>query len=110
MASTPTCGSTASRRRSIEVEDFRATIRDDVLSYDFTLTLPAAVEPAAQALGVGVYDPEYYVEVLLRRERSGTFSRPPSGVCTFDIKEDVDSPIYYGMVYPLAIRLNCATS
>ncbi len=93
-----------------QVEDFQATIVDGVLSYDFTLTLPAVVEPAAQTLVVGIYDPEYYVEVLLDENDPVRFSGSPSGVCTFDIKEDVDTPIYFGMVYPLAIRLNCATS
>ena len=33
-----------------------------------------------------------------------------SGGCMYQIREDAENPIYYGMVYPLAITLTCATS
>jgi hypothetical protein len=32
------------------------------------------------------------------------------GACIVDIREDTENPIYFGMVYPLAITLSCATS
>jgi hypothetical protein len=28
----------------------------------------------------------------------------------YQIREDAENPIYYGMVYPLAITLTCTTS
>jgi ABC-type uncharacterized transport system substrate-binding protein len=91
-------------------EGFQATIEQGALEYDFVLPLPKAVDPAALAFAVGVYDPEYYVEVLLDQNDPVQFEGLPSGACTFDIKEDTDNPIYFGMVYPLVIKLNCATS
>jgi ABC-type uncharacterized transport system substrate-binding protein len=93
-----------------EVEGFAARIEDGVLVYEFTLPLPEPVDPAAAALAVGVYDPEYYVEVLLDENDPVRFAGLPSGACTFDVREDSEHPIYYGMVYPLAITLACATS
>jgi ABC-type uncharacterized transport system substrate-binding protein len=93
-----------------EIESFAASIEDGVLVYEFTLPLPEPVDPAAVALAVGVYDPEYYVEVLLDEHDPVRFTGLPSGACTFGIREDTEHPIYYGMVYPLAITLACATS
>lgn len=93
-----------------QVEDFQASTSDGTLIYEFTLPLPEPIDPGQSDLAVGVYDPEYYVEVLLDEHDPVRFSGLPSGACTFEIHEDVDNPIYFGMVYPLAITLNCATS
>jgi ABC-type uncharacterized transport system substrate-binding protein len=93
-----------------KVEDFRATIKKNILIYEFTLPLPQPVEVTSHHLAVGVFDPEYYMEVDLDENDPVHFAGLPSGACTFDIKEDSDNPIYFGMVYPLVIKLNCATS
>ena len=93
-----------------EIESFAATIEDGVLVYEFTLSLPQPVDPGVADLALGVYDSEYYVEVLLDEHDLVRFAGLPSGACTFDIREDTERPIYYGMVFPLAITLACATS
>jgi ABC-type uncharacterized transport system substrate-binding protein len=93
-----------------DVSGFTARVEDDVLVYEFTMQLPEPVDPVESALAVSVYDIEYYVEVLLDRYDPVRFEGIPSGGCTYDIREDTENPIYYGMVYPLAITLNCATS
>ena len=93
-----------------EIEAFRASIVDGVLIYEFTLSLPQPVDPGAADLAVGVYVPEYYVELLLDEHEPVRFAGLPGGVCTFDIREDTEHPIDYGMVYPLAITLACGTS
>jgi ABC-type uncharacterized transport system substrate-binding protein len=92
------------------IQDFRASIEDGELIYEFTLSLPAPVDPAAAEVAVGVYDPEYYVELLLDEDDPVRFAGLPNGACTFDIREDQENPIYFGMVYPLMIKLACATS
>ena len=81
-----------------------------MLVYEFTLPLPRAARAGAPTVAVGIYDPEYYVEVLLDADDPVRFAGLPSGACTYDIHEDTEHPIYYGMVYPLAITLSCATS
>jgi ABC-type uncharacterized transport system substrate-binding protein len=92
------------------VESFEAHIEDGVLVYEFTLLLQQPVDPGAARLALGVYDPEYYVEVLLDEHDPVRFAGLPSGACTFDVSEDTERAIYYGMVYPLAITLACGTS
>lgn len=93
-----------------EVSDFTARIEDDLLVYEFTLPLPEPIDPGADRFAAGIYDAEYYVEVLLDEYDPVRFEGIASGACTFDIREDTENPIYYGMVYPLAITLSCATS
>jgi ABC-type uncharacterized transport system substrate-binding protein len=93
-----------------EVSDFAARIEDGLLVYEFTMPLPEPVDPGADRFAAGIYDVEYYVEVLLDQADPVRFEGLPSGACTFAIREDTESPIYYGMVYPLAITLDCATS
>lgn len=93
-----------------QVLDFTASIEDGVLVYEFTLALPEPVDPSTEQLATGVYDPEYYIEILLDQNDPVRFAGLPSGACIFDISEDTQHPIYYGLVYPLAITLQCATS
>jgi ABC-type uncharacterized transport system substrate-binding protein len=92
-----------------EVSDFTARIEDDLLVYEFSLALPEPVDPGDRFV-TGIYDPEYYVEVLLDQYDPVRFEGIPNGACTFAIREDTENPIYYGMVYPLTIALSCATS
>lgn len=93
-----------------QVTGFTAENDDGVLVYTFTMPLPEPVDPGARRMAAGVYDPEYYVEVLLDEFDPVRFEGIPSGACTFAIREDTEHPIYYGMVNPLAITLSCATS
>jgi ABC-type uncharacterized transport system substrate-binding protein len=93
-----------------QVEDFHATAKKEAMVYEFTLVLPKPVDVARHHFEVGVFDPEYYVEVDLDENDPVHFSGLPDGACTFDIREDTKHPIYYGMVDPPVIYLNCATS
>lgn len=93
-----------------EVSAFTARIEDGVLVYEFALPLPDPIDPGQGTVSASVYDVEYYVEVLLDQYDPVRFEGIPSGGCTYEIREDADNPIYYDMVYPLAITLNCATS
>jgi ABC-type uncharacterized transport system substrate-binding protein len=93
-----------------QVDDFQATTKKGILIYEFTLVMPKPVDLAKHHVAVGVFDPEYYVEVDLDENDPVQFSGLPAGACTFDIREDTKHPIYYGMVDPPVIYLNCATS
>ena len=92
------------------VEDFEATIEDGLLIYEFTLPLPEPLDPRAVSFAAGVYDAEYYVEVLLDQDDPVRFRGMDSGACIYDIREDTENPIYFGMVNPLVITLHCAVS
>jgi len=93
-----------------EVTGFAARIENSVLVYEFTLPLPQPIDPVASEFAAGIYDPEYYVEVLLDEDDPVRFEGLPSGACTYAVQEDSDHPIYYGMVNPLIVALSCETS
>jgi ABC-type uncharacterized transport system substrate-binding protein len=93
-----------------EVRDFSARIDSGVLVYEFTMPLAKPIDPGATRFVAGIYDPEYYVEVLLDEDDPVRFEGLPSGACTYAIEEDSEHPIYYGMVNPLTIVLSCGTS
>jgi ABC-type uncharacterized transport system substrate-binding protein len=93
-----------------EVTDFTARIEDGVPLYEFAMPLPQSIDPGGDRFAVGVFDPEYYVEVLLDEDDPVRFEGLPSGACTYAVREDEDHPIYYGMVYPPTTVLSCATS
>jgi ABC-type uncharacterized transport system substrate-binding protein len=93
-----------------ELTDFTARIEGDLLVYEFTMPLPEPIDPGVDRFAAGIYDSEYYVEVLLDQYDPVRFEGIASGACTFAIREDVEHPIYYGMVNPPTITLNCATS
>jgi len=93
-----------------EVTDFTARIEDGVLVYEFAMPLAEPIDPGGERFAAGVFDPEYYVEVLLDEDDPVRFEGLPSGACTYAIREDTEHPIYYGLVYPLTINLDCATS
>jgi ABC-type uncharacterized transport system substrate-binding protein len=93
-----------------EVDAFEAWIEDDTLVYQFDVVLPDPIDPTTTDFRAGVYDEEFYVEILLDENDPVRFAGIASGACVFDIREDVDNPIYFGLVYPLAITVNCTTS
>jgi ABC-type uncharacterized transport system substrate-binding protein len=93
-----------------EASSFTARIEAGALVYEFTMPLPEPLDPGENSIAASVYDVEYYVEVLLDQYDPVRFEGIPSGGCTYEIHEDAENPIYYGMVYPLAIALICATS
>ena len=74
------------------------------------MPLAEPVDPGASRFAAGIYDPEYYVEVLLDEDDPVRFEGLPSGACTYAIQEDSEHPIYYGLVNPLTIVLSCETS
>jgi ABC-type uncharacterized transport system substrate-binding protein len=93
-----------------EVTDFAARIENGMLVYEFTLPLAKPVDPGVSQFAAGIYDPEYYVEVLLDEDDPVRFEGLSSGACTYAIQEDIEHPIYYGLVNPLTIVLSCGTS
>ena len=93
-----------------EVTGFAARIENSVLVYEFTMPLAEPVDPGASRFAAGIYDPEYYVEVLLDEDDPVRFEGLPNGACTYAIQEDSEHPIYYGLVNPLTIVLSCETS
>ncbi len=90
-----------------EVSDFSAAVLKGRVVYRFTVRLPSPVDPVATGIALGVYDESYYVEVAFAKEEPIRFEGGPDGACRYDVHEDRSTPIYYGMVFPQQVRLDC---
>ena len=90
-----------------EVSDFAATLRKGRVVYHFTVRLPSPVDPAATAIALSVYDESYYVEVAFDKEDPLRFEGKPDAMCRYDLREDRNTPIYFGMVFPQQLQLDC---
>ena len=92
----------------IKPTDFHASAKDKLVTFDFLVTLPQPVDPAALALEVN--DREYYVEVLLAKDHPIVF-RDASGRelanCQSTVANDEKNAYYGGFVYPQKITVAC---
>ena len=88
--------------------DFHASAKDKLVTFDFLVTLPQPVDPAAIALEVN--DREYFVEVLLAKDHPIVF-RDEAGkdvaTCQSSVAKDEKNAYYGGFVYPQRITLDC---
>jgi ABC-type uncharacterized transport system substrate-binding protein len=90
-----------------EVSDFSASYRDRRVIYEFTVRLPAPVDPVATAVALSVYDATYFVEVDFDETTPVLFVDGPDPPCRYSVVEDRQHPIYFGMVFPQQLRLDC---
>ena len=90
-----------------EVEDLTVRVEDGVLIYSFRVPLPEKVDPRDAAFGFALFDQTYYVDVQLNGRGAVKVSDQDFGGCRPIPTEDEDNPIYYGMVYPLLVRIRC---
>ena len=90
-----------------EVSDFSAAVLKGRVVYRFTVRLPSPVDPVATGIAMGVYDESYYVEVAFAEEEPIRFEGEPDDACRYDVHEDRNIPLYYGMVFPQQVRLDC---
>lgn len=90
--------------------DFHASAKDKLVTFDFLVTLPKPVEPAA--IAVEINDREYFVEVLLAKGQPITFrgasGKALSGIaCEASVAKDEKNAYYGGFVYPQRITVAC---
>jgi ABC-type uncharacterized transport system substrate-binding protein len=91
-------------------EGFAADIAKGTVRYRFTLPLPAPIDPTKETISLSVFDPTYYIEVLLDRHDPVRYEGEKGLPCQFRIDEDKHNPIYFGMVFPLRVALQCGGS
>ncbi len=89
------------------VTGFKAEIVKDQLVYEFTVPLDAAVDPRRQHLVVGIYDPEYFVDIDVAGKDAVRFEGNAGISCTAPVLENPRKPIYGGMVFPVELHLTC---
>lgn len=86
--------------------DFSAKIVNNRVVYDFTLTLAEPVEPIKSSLAIGIYDPEFFVDLAYVDDNPVIFNHNNLS-CAYEIKEDAKNPIFMGLVKPKTIYFNC---
>jgi len=84
---------------------FKAELDDGVLVYDFVLKLDRPVDPVRQEVVVSPYDESYYIEVVPDRQDPVRYAGRNG--CHYELRDDVEARIYYGMIKPPSIRLRC---
>jgi ABC-type uncharacterized transport system substrate-binding protein len=90
-----------------EVSDFSAAVLNGRVVYRFTVRLPSPVDPVATDIALSVYDASYFVEVAFAEEQPIRFEGGPDDACRYEVHEDRTTPLYYGMVFPQQVRLDC---
>lgn len=89
------------------VQQFRPTIQDDTVLYDFYVALPQPVDPARQQVDVAFYDETFYTD-LYTEDGWIAVSGDQTAACVPTLRQDIETPIYFGMVFPVRIGLRCA--
>jgi ABC-type uncharacterized transport system substrate-binding protein len=92
------------------VRDFAAFIENRRVVYQFVAVLPVPVDPRAKRLAVGPYDPSYYVHFELDEREPVAFQGMARSACRYELFDDAEHPIYFGMVQPRSIRLLCSNA
>ncbi len=90
-----------------EITAFSAAVMKGRVVFRFTVALPSPVDPVTTPLLLSVYDETFYVEVIFDDQVPVRFDGKRDSKCEFDIREDKNTPLYFGMVFPQQIRLFC---
>ena len=90
-----------------EVEELAVRVEDGILIYSFRVPLPETVDPRQAEFGFALFDQTYYVDVQLNGRGAVKVSDQDFAGCRPIPTEDEANPIYYGMVYPLLVRIRC---
>ena len=78
----------------------------NVISFAFTVDLPAPVDPRHQVLKLEIYDHDYYAAISLAGDAPIEFRNAGALACEPKIREDKENA-YFGDVYPQEITLAC---
>jgi ABC-type uncharacterized transport system substrate-binding protein len=90
-----------------EVSDFSVSYLKGRAIYRFTVRLPSPVDPVTTPIALSVYDESYFVEVAFDEQDPLRFEGKPDAMCRYDLRVDRNTPIYFGMVFPQRLRLEC---
>ncbi len=90
-----------------EITAFSAAYMKGRVVFRFTVALPSPVDPVTTPVLLSVYDETFYVEVIFDDQVPVRFDGKRDSKCEFDIREDKNTPLYFGMVFPQQIRLFC---
>jgi len=90
-----------------KVNDFAAHLAAGKLIYDFTVPLAAAADAKSAPVNVGIWDETYYVDVEPAAGKPIRFEGDGAAACKATTYSDQAHPIYFGSVFPTAMRVTC---
>ncbi len=90
-----------------QISGFQGSVRNNQLVYDFTATLPEAIDPATAEFVIRLYDETYFVEVSLDASDPVRFSGMAPGRCSFAIKDGDGALSSFGVTPPQGVTLSC---
>jgi ABC-type uncharacterized transport system substrate-binding protein len=90
------------------VSEFSASLANGRISYSFMVPFAEPVDPKTTKVDLGTYDDTFYVSVTSDAIDPVRLSGAGSSGCHFKMYEDVENPIYFGMVVPKRAKILCA--
>lgn len=90
------------------VTDFKASVENGRLVYEFTIPVDPPVDPLTARVGLGIYDPEFFVDVEVGGRESVRYEGLEGLACRTNVAENARNPIYGGQVNPMETILTCA--
>lgn len=90
------------------VTDFKASVENGRLVYEFTIPVDPPIDPLAARVGLGIYDPEFFVDVEVGGRESVRYEGLEGLACRTNTAENARNPIYGGQVNPMETILTCA--
>jgi len=88
--------------------DFRAAIDSKrLVSFDFMVKLPKAIDPVRDGFALEANDRTYYVQMLLAEKSPFAFTGLKGLACKPNVEKDVANAYYGGFVYPERVTLKC---
>ena len=91
-----------------EATAFTASLNEGRVVYQFTIKLPRPVDPRREKADFRFVDMTYYVDVSIKSLKHIKIAGKGASACKFKVEKDTKNPIYYGMVVPEMILINCA--
>jgi ABC-type uncharacterized transport system substrate-binding protein len=90
-----------------EVSEFSADYHKGKAVYRFTVPLPSPADPMTVPVDLSVYDESFYVDVRFDQAEPIRFHGAAGSPCRYWMHEDKNNPIYFGMVNPQRVQLQC---
>jgi ABC-type uncharacterized transport system substrate-binding protein len=91
----------------ITPSDFHASVKNKLVSFDFMVQLPKAIDPVHDGFVLEANDRTYYVQMTLAEKQPFAFTGLKGLACKPNVEKDVANAYYGGFVYPERITLKC---
>ena len=91
--------------RAPSADRFSAWIEGERIAYSFEVAAPDVT--LTDGLDISVYDETFYVDVMLDEFEPVTLSGSGAAACLYELGEDAENPIYFGLILPQLVTVRC---